>query len=414
MKIAFEFGADAVYLGLPDFSLRVRVNKFREDQLREVARYCQENNKRFYLTLNIYAHNEHIDRLDKHLKLINELKPNALIVSDPGILMRIKKNISSEVEIHLSTQANATNFEAVRFWFEQGVKRVILARELSIKEIFRIKKEVPEVELEAFFHGAMCMSYSGRCFLSKWMTDRSGNLGDCAQPCRWSFKKCKQAEDLPIFRMIDDKNRFEIELEQDRHGSYFFNSYDICMIEKLKELCQSGVASFKIEGRAKSVYYLATVTRAYRQVLDAISSYQDKKISKKELAEEVDFQKKEIDKLAHRGYWTGFFLGDQPPHLIDQPSIQADWEFVGISIEESSQKKSKTREVFIHNSLKKNEKVEIICRKNNISAKILKIIDNESKIEKISAHGGQNKSFNIEFNIEIFGRFLIRKNKNGI
>ena len=245
MKIAFEFGADAVYFGLPDFSLRVRINQFDEKTVRKAAKLCKKLGRKFYVTLNIYAHNRHLEQLPKHLKLIKKIKPDGVIISDPGILSILKKELP-EQEIHLSTQANATNSEAIRFWHEQGISRVILAREVTLDEIKEIKKSVPQMELEYFVHGAMCMSYSGRCILSKWMTNRSANLGDCAQPCRWRYRQVQSAkrkvqsdeEEKKGMKMkvVDDQERFNVDLEEDQHGTYFFNSHDMNLIEHVEKL----------------------------------------------------------------------------------------------------------------------------------------------------------------------------------
>ncbi len=402
MKIAFAFGADAVYFGLPDFSLRARINKFDSQAIEEAAKYCREKNKKFYMTFNIYAHNSHLEKLSKQLDFVKKIKPDALIISDPGILNVVKREIP-EMEIHLSTQANVTNFEAAQFWFEQGIRRVILAREVGLDEIREIKEKIPELELEYFVHGAMCMSYSGRCILSKWMTNRSANLGDCAQPCRWKYhiENQKTFERGGHLRVVDDQNRFEMDVEEDQNGTYFFNSYDLNLIEHLEALVEAGVDSFKIEGRAKSVYYVAIATRAYRKVLDAIIEDGSKNEIKKIIRE----QKLELDKLSNRGYWTGFLLGDEPPHLFDKASLEASDLFIGISWDQEENKK---RNVFAHNFFNLNEEVEIISPEKNIFAKILKINLPEEG-EKDSAHGGMERVYEVEFDKKIDGLFLMRK-----
>jgi len=399
MKVAFEFGADAVYFGLPDFSLRARINKFDKKTIEEAAKYCREKNKKFYMTFNIYAHNVHLEKLPEQLKFIKEIKPDALIISDPGIFNIVKKEIP-EMEIHLSTQANVTNYESARFWFEQGVKRIILAREVGLDEIKEIKEKIPELELEYFVHGAMCMSYSGRCILSKWMTNRSANLGDCAQPCRWKYHT-KNKDDIKTISVIDDQDRFEMDIEEDQNGTHFFNSYDLNLIEYLEDLVKVGVSSFKIEGRAKSVYYVAIVSRAYRKVLDAIIGVENKT----EIIKIIKSQKKELDKLSNRGYWTGFLLNDEPPHLFDKAAIIASDLFIGISFED---KFSKQRKVFVHNHFNLGDKIDVIISEGNLSTKILKIVlPNEG--EKKSAHGGLGRIYEIDFDLKIKGVFLMRK-----
>lgn len=411
MEVALRFGADAVYFGIPDFSLRARINKFDKNSIRKGAKMCRKMGKKFYVTINVYAHDYHIKKLPSHLKFIKEIKPDAVVLSDPGILEIIKKEMP-KIEIHLSTQANVTNAAAAKFWLRQGVKRIILARELSIKEIAKIHKEVPKMQLECFVHGAMCMAYSGRCMLSKWMTGRSANLGDCAQPCRWKYKKTSDFQ-LDIgcqTSVIDDQKRFEVDLEEDSNGTYFFNSNDICLIEHLDELIKAGVISFKIEGRSKSVYYSAISTKAYAKVLsNLLSSSANKNGASKSKAEKnkiIKEEKKELEKLSHRGFWTGFALGDEPPHLYDKAYERGNLLFVGISKED---KKSKKRKVFVHNKIEKGDKVEIITPEKVFKNKIIKI-KSPQKEEVDIARGGQGKTFEVEFEKEISGIFLMRKN----
>ncbi len=414
MKLALKFGADAVYFGLPNFSLRARINKFGRKEIREGAKLCRKLGKRFYVTINIYAHNKHLKKLKKHLEFINEIKPNAIILSDPGILRIVKKECP-HIAIHLSTQANATNIEAVKFWQAQGVERIILAREVTLKEMKEIKKAVPEMELEVFVHGAMCMAYSGRCILSKWMTGRSANLGDCAQPCRWAYNKTEKEnnktkknneENNKEMTVTDDKKRFQLKLEEDEQGTYFFNSYDLCLITHLDKLIKAGIDSFKIEGRGKSVYYVATVTRAYRAVINSLMDKSLKREMKKKIIKQ---QQEELKKLSHRGYWTGFIFGDEPPHLIKKAYHKTNWEFVGIT--KGKNVLSKKRKVFVHNAIKNNDKVEIITPTRNIQAKIMGI-KNEKGEEVLSAHGGGGLIFEIKLNKAIKGTYLIRKKIN--
>lgn len=397
MKIAFEFGADAVYFGVPDFSLRARVNQFSADNMLEATKFCKSLGKKFYVTLNIYAHNKHIQKLSEHLDMLKKIKPDGIIISDPGVLEIVKKQLP-DVEIHLSTQANATNFKAVKFWKKQGVSRVILARELLLEEIKEIHQKVPKIELEIFVHGAMCMSYSGRCILSKWMTDRSANLGDCAQPCRWRYSQTKKMS------VVDDKERFEIDLEQDKHGTYFFNSSDLCLLEEVANIAEAGVMSLKIEGRAKSIYYLAVVTKAYRKVIDADCLVKNGKISKGEFKEIVKEQKKEIEKLTNRGYTKGFLLGEQPEHLFDKATKNSDWEFVGVV---SGSDFSTTKKVFVHNVLRKGDKIEVVTPEKNFKTRIVSIFFDGEAVD--SAHGGQNRSFDVEFGNGFEGVAVLRK-----
>ena len=416
LKVALQFGADAVYFGLPDFSLRARSNNFTKEDIIEAQNICQREGRKFYLTMNIYAHNIHLKQIIDQLKWLqkNKIKPAGIIASDPGIIRLIKKYLP-DTDIHLSTQANATNIEAVKFWWEFGVTRVVLAREVTLEEIKEIHQAVPEMELEVFVHGAMCMSYSGRCILSKWMTNRSANLGDCAQPCRWKWSKQESntegVKSNTQVDLVDDKERFGMRVEEDRHGTYMFNSYDISLLEYMDKLIDAGVVSFKIEGRAKSVYYVAVIVRAYRKVIDASKNG----IKQVEVEKIIREQAKELNKMSNRGYWTGFILGNEPPHLFDRAYKSVDWEFAGISISAKNlndkiRKENEEQEVFVHNKLAVGDRVEIITKSDNIKAVVENIKDQEEG-DLGSAHGGLGKTFRIRFNKAVPSVFLIRIRK---
>lgn len=393
LKYALFYGADAVYCGVPDFSLRVRINRFSDKDLKEAVTYVHARGKKIYVTLNIYAHNKHLEKIKKHIQFLRKLKVDAIIASDPGIILLIQK-YWPEAEIHLSTQANATNFAAVDFWKKQGVKRIILAREVTLFEIEEIKKKTRNIELEYFVHGAMCMSYSGRCILSKWMTERSGNLGDCSQPCRWGFQEVK------TMSVIDDQKRFKLDLEEDRHGTHFFNSYDMNLIAHLFALREAGVGSFKIEGRAKSAYYLAIVTRAYRAVLSALEGEKPEKEIKKIIKE----QKDELDNLVHRGYSTGFLLGREPEHNFENKNNIAKFQFVG----EVEGAEGKLNILRVHNQIAISDELEVITPEKNSKLKIKKIFDYDKK-EVAVANGGHDKRYYFEFDKILEGMSLVRK-----
>ncbi|MFZ2975529.1 MAG: U32 family peptidase C-terminal domain-containing protein [Candidatus Moraniibacteriota bacterium] len=408
MKYAFAYGADAVYFGVPDFSLRVRINKFSEKDILEAVSYAHKLGKKIYVTLNIYAHNQHLEKVEKHLKFLRNIKIDGIIASDPGIINLVKKYLP-KVDIHLSTQANATNFEAVKFWKSLGVKRIILAREVTLKEIEEIGKKVKGIELEYFVHGAMCMSYSGRCILSKWINDKSANLGDCTQPCRWKYHEaCSMKHETKEISLIDNQKRFEMDIEEDQHGTYFFNSYDMNLISHMEELVKAGISSMKIEGRAKSVYYVAVVTRAYRKVLDAILN---KKNSSKEIRKIISEQKKELDNLVHRGYSTGFLLGNEPAHNFEGKIQKGNWEFVGEVMGVNAGtglKPVRTNIMKIHNAVLRQDKIEAITPEKNITLKIKKIF-NDQKKEISEAHGGHEKLYYFEFDKVLPEGSLIRK-----
>ena len=409
MKYALHYGADAVYAGVPDFSLRARINDFTFASLKKGVELAHKSGKKFYVTLNIYAHNSHLSKLEKHLLRLKNISIDGIILSDPGILNLVKEYLP-EVEIHLSTQANATNWQAVKFWASQGVRRVVLAREVTLKEIREIKKNVPEVELEYFVHGAMCMSYSGRCILSKWMSNKSANLGDCSQPCRWGFSTNYEQdtklrtgdEEIKEMKVVDNRGEFEIDLEEDRQGTYFFNSKDLNLLEYLKELAEAGVDSFKIEGRNKSPYYLATVVRAYRNVLDAILTG-DKNYSKI-----LKKEKENLDELVNRGYTSGFLLGREPEHNFDNSHNQSRFQFVGevlkiknekLKIKNPEKKNLNLAEVKVHNAIYDVDRLEIVGKDGNYPVKILKMFDDKMK-EVQSAHGGHGKNYYFVFDKE--------------
>ena len=290
LKMAVIYGADAVYLGGDNFGLRAGAKNFTLEQLAEGIKFAHDRGKRVYLTLNIIPHNEDLVELPKYVAKLKELDLDAVIISDPGVL-KIAKNIIPEMEVHLSTQASTTNYAAVNFWYEQGVRRIILARELSLEEIKEIiKKSPPDMKIETFVHGAMCISYSGRCLLSNYMVGRDANRGDCAHSCRWRYylmEETRPGEYFPVY--------------EDEKGAYFFNSKDLCMIEHIPSLIEAGISAFKIEGRMKSSYYAATVVKAYRHLIDSYFSKPNEYFCDEKWLDE-------IKKVSHRYFTTGFYF----------------------------------------------------------------------------------------------------------
>ncbi len=417
LKYAINWGADAVYAGVPNVSMRARVNTFDEKSLEEATKLVHSMGKKIFVTLNIYAHNYHLPIAEKHLKFLKKIGVDAVIVADPGIISLVKK-IMPETEIHLSTQANVTNWQAAKFWYDLGIKRIVLAREVTLEDIREIKKHLPKLELEYFVHGAMCMSYSGRCILSKWMSGKSANLGDCTQPCRWGYREnvqfpisnfqtspndsiSKQSLKTQIQNSKPDVNEYktmEVEevisgrpvlLEEDSHGTYFFNSKDLNLLEHLLELREAGVDSFKIEGRNKSVFYVANVVRAYRRVLDAIEAGK----TAPETRKITRWATQELDKLANRGYTKGFLLGNEPEHSFSGQQQTGEFQFVGEILEvEKNQLKAK-----IHNVVRPGDALEVVTKDKNIPIKI-KTIYNEEREKVGSAHGGHGKLYYIVVN----------------
>jgi len=314
LKYAIHYGADAVYIGGQIFGLRVASKNFSLEDMKEGIEFAHERGKKVYVTLNIIPHNEDFNELESYLLAIKDLGVDAVILSDPGTLMYVKRYLP-DMEIHLSTQANNTNYMSAQFWHEQGIKRVIVARELSFEEIKEICEKTPDtLEIEAFVHGAMCISYSGRCLLSNYMADRDANKGACAHPCRWNYylvEEKRPGEYMPVF--------------EDERGTYFFNSKDLCMIEHIPELIASGLESLKIEGRVKTIYYVANVIRVYREAIDQYEKDPDNYVFKPEWI-------KEIEKASHRQFTKGFY--ENKPTKDDQlyrtSKYIRDYDFIGI------------------------------------------------------------------------------------
>lgn len=291
LKTAINFGADAVYLGGSKLNLRAFADNFTTEELKEGLEFAHSRGKKVYVTLNVIPHNDDLVGLEDYLRELYEVGADAVIVADPGIIMTAKEVVPN-LEIHLSTQANSVNYKSTLFWHNVGVKRVVMAREMSLKDLKELSEKLPETcDVEAFVHGSMCMAYSGRCMLSNYLTGRDPNRGACAQPCRYKY------------HLVEEKRPGEYyEITEDDHGTYIMNSKDLCMIEHIPELMDSGIDSFKIEGRMKSAYYVASVVKAYREAIDKYM----------EDPENYHFDSKWMDYLlkpSHRPYTTGFYLG---------------------------------------------------------------------------------------------------------
>ena len=342
LKKAFLYGADAVYIGGEEFSLRARADNFTIDEIREGVNFAHERGKKVYLTANIIPHNEDIDEYAQYLKEVKDTGIDAVIISDLG-MFRITKEIAPQLEIHVSTQANNVNYKSAQAWYDMGAKRVILAREMSLDEIGEIRERTSaELELEAFIHGAMCISYSGRCLLSNYMAERDGNRGNCAHPCRWKYflmEEQRPGEYMPVF--------------ENERGTFIYNSKDLCMIEYVDKLIESGLTSFKIEGRVKSEFYVSTVVAAYRKAIDEY--FKDPENYKFDPA-----WLEELTKVSHRGYTTGFYFGkpSQNEQNYATSSYIRNYEMVGIV--KSYDEKSGLLEVVQKNRFFKGDEVELI------------------------------------------------------
>lgn len=292
LRTAVMFGADAVYIGGGDFGLRAKAKNFSAGEMAEGIAFAHERGVKVYVTANILAHNEDLEEAEAYFSELKGIGPDALIISDPG-MFSVAREVWPEVEIHISTQANNTNYQTYLFWHRLGAKRVVSARELSLEEIRGIREKIPaDMEIESFVHGAMCISYSGRCLLSNYFTGRDANRGSCTHPCRWKYavmEESRPGEYLPVY-------------ENDR-GTYIFNSRDLCMVEHIPELVEAGIDSFKIEGRMKTALYVATVTRAYRRAIDDYFESPEKYRTR------LEWYREEVLKCTHRHYSTGFFFG---------------------------------------------------------------------------------------------------------
>ncbi len=324
LKIAVRYGADAVYIGGEAFGLRAKAKNFTMDQMKEGVEYAHAHGVKVFITANIIAHNSDLDSARTYFRELVDIKPDAVIVADPGMLMIAKEEMPG-MEFHLSTQANNTNYATMQFWYNQGVKRVVVARELSFDEIAEARKRLPaEMDIEAFVHGAMCISYSGRCLLSNYMTGRDANKGACTHPCRWTYhlvEETRPGEYMPV-------------VENER-GTYIYNSKDLCMLAYVEELISSGINSFKIEGRMKTGLYVATVTRTYRMAID--DYLKDPELYRSRIPYYLD----EIRKCTHRPFTTGFYI-DKPggdEQIYDTNTYNKDYKFIGRIIGYDEEKK---------------------------------------------------------------------------
>lgn len=315
LKTAVVFGADAVYIGGEVFSLRAKSKNFSMEDMREGINFAHAHGAKVYVTANILAHNGDLGGVEAYFHELKEIGPDALIISDPGVF-QIAKEVCPEIEIHISTQANNTNYRTYRFWHSLGAKRVVSARELSMEELRELRANIPEdLEIETFIHGAMCISYSGRCLLSSYFTGRDANQGACTHPCRWKYaimEETRPGEYLPVY--------------ENERGTYIFNSKDLCMIEHIPELVEAGIDSFKIEGRMKTALYVAVVTRTYRQAID--DYLKDEALYRSRM----EYYKEEIAKCTYRQFTTGFFFGkpDHDTQIYDNNTYIKAYTYLGL------------------------------------------------------------------------------------
>lgn len=314
LKVAVDYGADAVYIGGQAYGLRAKADNFSIEEMKKAVKYAHAKNAKVYVTANIFAHNYDIEGMKAYFEQLKDTGVDAVLVSDPGIFM-LAKEIMPDMELHISTQANNTNYLTYNFWYNMGAKRVVTARELSLVEIKQIREHIPEdMEIESFMHGAMCISYSGRCLLSSYFTGRDANRGACTHPCRWKYhivEETRPGEYMPV--------------NEDDRGTYIFNSKDLCMIEHIPEMIDAGIDSFKIEGRMKTALYVATVARTYRKAID------DYMESPELYRSNMEYYKSEIAKCTYRQFTTGFYFGktDQDSQIYDNNTYIKNCTYIG-------------------------------------------------------------------------------------
>lgn len=392
LKTAVEYGADAVYIGGEMYGLRAKAKNFSAEDMKKGIAYAHERGKKVYVTANITAHNRDLEGVRAYFHELKEIRPDALIISDPGVFM-IAKEVCPEIDIHISTQSNNVNYMTFRFWKEQGATRVVTARELSLEEIGDIRKNIPDdFEIETFVHGAMCISYSGRCLLSHYFTGRDANLGACTHPCRWKYyimEEKRPGEFLPV--------------EENERGTYIFNSKDLCMIEHIPELVNAGIDSFKIEGRMKTALYVAVVSRTYRQAIDDYFEDPQKYI------DNIPYYKKEIAKCTYRQFTTGFFFGPttHDSQIYDNNTYVKGYEYLG-TIHESLED---GRGVFEQkNKFSVGDEVEIMKPTGeNIVTKVLSMQDEKGENVDSCPHPGQRITLQTECILQEYD--IIRKEK---
>ena len=372
LKTAVIFGADAVYIGGEAFGLRAKAKNFSMEDMAEGIAFAHEHGVKVYVTANILAHNYDLEGARRYFRELKEIAPDALIISDPGMLM-IAKEICPEIEIHISTQANNTNYQTYLFWWQQGAKRVVSARELSLREIREIREHIPDdMEIESFVHGAMCISYSGRCLLSNYFTGRDANQGACTHPCRWKYavvEETRPGEYMPVY--------------ENERGTYIFNSKDLCMIEYIPELVDAGIDSLKIEGRMKTALYVATVARTYRKALD------DYFISEETYRTHMDWYREEISKCTYRQFTTGFYFGkpDQNTQIYDSNTYVNEYVYLGIVEEIDGRGFARIEQ---RNKFCRGDRIEIMKPDGrNIEVLVKHIYDEEGKETESAPHPKQ-------------------------
>ena len=383
LKTAVRYGADAVYIGGEVFGLRAKAKNFTLEEMAEGVNFAHEHGVKVYVTANILAHNADLEPVKAYFNDLKKVNPDALIIADPAIFT-IAKEILPEMELHISTQANNTNYGTYNFWWNLGAKRVVSARELSIKEIKEIREHIPDdMEIETFVHGAMCISYSGRCLLSSFMAGRDANKGACTHPCRWKYAV-----------MEENRPGQYMPIEENERGTYIFNSKDLCMIEHIPELIDAGIDSFKIEGRMKTALYVATVARTYRIAID--DYLEDPKKYEMNLSKYRTF----ISQCTYRQYTTGFFFGkpDETTQIYDCNVYERDYVYLGIVGDQVGEMEYSLEQ---KNKFYQGQKIEVMkADGNDIEVEVVSIKDEDGNEMESCPHPKQKLKINLGIELE--------------
>ncbi len=390
LKAAVLYGADAVYIGGEMYGLRAKAKNFSDEDMEEGIRFAHRHKVKVYVTANIVAHNADLPGIRKYFERLGSMGPDALIISDPGVFT-IAREVCPQIQVHISTQANSTNYLTYRFWFDQGASRVVAARELSLNELKEIRQNIPEaMEIEAFIHGAMCISHSGRCLLSSYFTGRNANMGACTHPCRWKYylmEEKRPGEFLPV--------------EENERGTYIFNSKDLCMIDHIPDLMDAEIDSFKIEGRMKTALYVAAVTRTYRRAID------DYLKSPKLYRDHLDYYRSEIAKCTYRKFTTGFFYGktDEHSQIYDANTYIKEYTYIGIIQEIDDRGYVK---IYQRNKFSVGEEIEVMVPDgSNLTCKVL-ALENEKR-EPVESAPHPKETIWIKMDAVLEPGWLLRK-----
>ena len=392
LKVAVTYGADAVYIGGDMYGLRAKAKNFSMEDMEEGIAFAHEHGVKVYVTANITAHNKDLEGIREYFTELKRIKPDALIISDPGVF-DIAREVCPEIEVHISTQANNVNYGTYRFWHKMGATRVVSARELSIKEIAEIRKNIPdELEIETFIHGAMCISYSGRCLLSNYFTGRDANLGACTHPCRWKYyimEENRPGEYLPV--------------EENERGTYIFNSKDLCMIEHIPDIVEAGIDSLKIEGRMKTALYVASVARTYREAID--DYFEDPALYESKIPHYME----EISKCTYRQFTTGFFYGPttHETQIYDNNTYVKEYTYLGLI---GGQNEEGLYGIEQRNKFSVGETIEVMKPNGeNIMAEVKRIMDEDGNDMESCPHPKQKIYIDLGMELKPFD--LLRRSE---